>query len=494
MNVSDLHIVLPEIVLAISACAILLLDLGVRSPTRRLTYGLSLLLLLGLASWYALRLDSPQISYAFSGMVQNDMLGNVLKLFACLATTIIFIYVRTYACERGMLQRGGELYVLMLFALLGICIIASSHNLLVIYLGLELLTLCSYVLVALRRDEYLATEAAVKYFILGAMASGFLLYGMSIFYGATGTLVLQDIAQHISLHQVDQKILTLGLVFIVAGLAFKFGAAPFHLWVPDVYQGAPTAIALMLGSAPKFAAFAMAIRLLVEGLPSLAPDWQQMLGVLAVASLLVGNLAAIAQTNMKRMLAYSAIGQMGFVFLGLLSGSLVKETTLSLQAYSASLFYIITYVLTSLVTFGVILLLARKGFESDLITDFSGLNQRSPFFAAIMAIAMFSLAGLPTLVGFYAKLVVLEALLDTNSIVHLAMAVFAVLMSLVAAFYYLRVVKLMYFDPPPHHTPIVTGWEVKTVLGTNGLLILILGILPSGLMALCTQAIYHSIG
>jgi len=381
-----------------------------------------------------------------------------------------------------------------LFALLGMFVMISGNNFLVLYLGLELLTLSSYALVALRRDSAVASEAAMKYFVLGAMASGFLLYGLSMLYGATGSLDISTVFKAVASGQIKHQVLVLGLVFVVCGLAFKFGVVPFHMWIPDVYQGAPTAITLMIGGAPKLAAFAMTIRLLVEGLLPLAVDWQQMLMVLAIASLLIGNLAAVAQTNLKRMLAFSTIAQMGFVLIGLLSGVVNGNTAAAANAYSSSMFYVITYVLTTLATFGIILLLAREGFESEEIADLAGLNQRSPLYAGVMAACMFSLAGVPPLVGFYAKLSVLQALIASGQAGAIVLAVFAVMMSLIGAFYYLRIVKVMYFDAPITATTVSAGNDVRVVLSLNGALILILGLLPGGLMALCAKAIVSTLG
>jgi NADH-quinone oxidoreductase subunit N len=344
-------------------------------------------------------------------------------------------------------------------------------------------------LVALRRDNATATEAAMKYFVLGAMASGFLLYGLSMMYGATGTLDVNAVFKAVASGQVKHQVLVFGLVFVVAGLAFKLGVVPFHMWIPDVYQGAPTAITLLVAGAPKLAAFAIVIRLLVEGFLPLAFDWQQMLGVLAVASLFLGNLAAIAQTNLKRMLAFSTISQMGFVLLGLMAGVVNGNVLSAANAYSSSMFYIVTYVLTTLATFGVIMLLAREGFESEEISDFAGLNQRSPLYAGVMAVCMFSLAGIPPLVGFYAKLAVLQALVSSGQTSYLALAVFAVMMSLIGAFYYLRVVKVMYFDNPITATTVSAPLDVRAVLSINGALVLILGIVPGGLMSLCANSI-----
>ena len=390
--------------------------------------------------------------------------------------------------------RGGEVFTLGMFSLLGMFVMISGSNFLVIYMGLELLTLSSYALVALRRDNATASEAAMKYFVLGALASGFLLYGLSMMYGATGSLDIAAVYKAINSGNIKHQVLVFGLVFIVAGLAFKLGVVPFHMWVPDVYQGAPTSVTLMIGGAPKLAAFAITIRLLVEGMLPLAIDWQQMLAVLSIGSLLVGNLAAIAQTNLKRMLAYSTISQMGFVLIGLLSGVVNGNTLSATTAYSSAMFYVITYVLSTLATFGVILILAREGFESEEITDLAGLNQRSPLYAAIMAICMFSLAGIPPMVGFYAKLSVLQSLVSSGQTLHIALAIFAVMMSLIGAFYYLRVVKVMYFDEPITATTVSAGADVRIVLTINGALVMLLGLFPSGLMALCADAITKTLG
>ena len=480
--------VLPEILLLVMACVVALVDLSVTSPLRRLTYVLSLFSLAVVAALSAKVAMEGQTVYAFNDMVVNDPMGNWLKCFAAIATMVTLVYGRPYAADRGML-RGGEMFTLAMFSLLGIFVMIGGNNFLVIYLGLELLTLSSYALVALRRDNGTATEAAMKYFVLGAMASGFLLYGLSMMYGATGSLDINDVFKAIASRQVNHQVLVFGLVFIVAGLAFKLGAAPFHMWIPDVYQGAPTAVTLMIGAAPELAAFAIVIRILVEGMLPLAIDWQQMLTVLAVASLAVGNFAAIAQTNIKRMLAYSTIAQMGFMLLGLVSGVINGNADNAAQAYAASMFYIITYVLTALASFGIILLLAREGFESEEISDFAGLNQRSPLYAGVMAVCLFSLAGIPPLVGFYAKFAILQTLIVSGSMFHIGLAVYAVLMSLIGAFYYLRVVKVMYFDSPITATTVSAPGDVRVVLGLNGALILALGILPGGLMALCGEAI-----
>lgn len=478
----------PEIVLLVMACVIAMTDLFVKNPRRTSTYVLTLLSLGVVALLNGLYAHGGQTIYAFGNMVVSDSMGNWLKCFATIAVMVTLVYGRPYAGDRDML-RGGELFTLGMFSLLGMSVMISGNNFLVIYLGLELLTLSSYALVALRRDNATATEAAMKYFVLGAMASGFLLYGLSMLYGATGSLDVNAVFKAVASGQIKHQVLVFGLVFIVAGLAFKLGVVPFHMWIPDVYQGAPTAVTLLVAGAPKLAAFAIAIRLLVEALLPLAFDWQQMLAFLAVASLLLGNLAAIAQTNLKRMLAYSTISQMGFVLIGLMSGVVNGNTLSAANAYSSAMFYMVTYVLTTLAGFGVILLLAREGFESEEIADFAGLNHRSPLYAGVMAVCMFSLAGIPPMVGFYAKLSVLQALISSGQGVHIALAVFAVMMSLVGAFYYLRVVKVMYFDEPITATSVSAPLDVRAVLSVNGALVLILGIVPGGLMTLCANAI-----
>ncbi len=485
--------VYPEALLAVMACAIALIDLGVKSPKRTVTYVLTLITLGVVALLQAMYASGGSTAYGFGNMVVSDPMGNWLKCFATLAVMVTLVYGRPYAAARDML-RGGELFSLSMFALLGMFVMISGNNFLVLYMGLELLTLSSYALVALRRDNAVASEAAMKYFVLGAMASGFLLYGLSMMYGATGSLDINAAFKAINSGSVNHRVLVFGLVFVVAGLAFKLGVVPFHMWIPDVYQGAPTAVTLLIGGAPKLAAFAICIRLLVEGMLPLAPDWQQMLMVLSIGSLLIGNLAAIAQSNLKRMLAYSTISQMGFVLLGLMSGFVNGNTLSAANAYSSAMFYVITYVLTTLASFGVILLLSREGFESEEISDFAGLNQRSPLYAAVMAVCLLSLAGIPPMVGFYAKLSVLQALIASGQAVHIGLAVFAVMMSLIGAFYYLRVVKVMYFDDPITAGQVHAPADVRTVLSINGALVLILGIVPSGLMTLCANAVQKMLG
>jgi NADH-quinone oxidoreductase subunit N len=489
-------LIYPEILLLLMACVISLADLTVdtqRSPLRTLTHVLSLITLGVIAILSGMNANGAEVAYAFNNMVVFDPLGNWLKCFASIAMMVTFVYARPYCYDRGML-RGGEFFILSLFAMLGIFVMISSNNFLLVYLGLELTTLSSYALVALRRDNAVATESAIKYFVLGAMASGFLLYGMSMLYGATGSLDISSVFKAIMTGQIKHQVLVLGVVFVVCGLAFKLGAVPFHMWVPDVYQGAPTSVTLLIASAPKLAAFAIAIRLLVGGLIPLALDWQQMLMLLSIGSLIVGNFSAIMQTNLKRMLAYSTISHMGFMLIGLFTGVVGNSTVAAANAYSASMFYIITYVLTTLATFGVIMLLARDGFESEEISDLAGLNQSSPFYAGVMSICLFSLAGVPPLVGFYAKLAVLQSLVTSGFEGGIALAIFAVVMSLVGAFYYLRVIKVMYFDAPLTVSSVTASLDVRFVLGLNAAVVLGLGLLPGGLMGLCSESIVRSLG
>ncbi|MHB9118007.1 MAG: NADH-quinone oxidoreductase subunit NuoN [Burkholderiales bacterium] len=477
-SVPNIALAAPEIFVLTMASLILLIDLFFRG-NRFLAYALSQITLL-LTAWISLSGFHGGIEYTFSHMYVADAVADVLKLMLYASVSVGLVYGRDYLGLRGLYR--GEFFVLALLGMLGMMIMISANHFLALYLGVELLALCLYAMVALQRDSAQATEAAMKYFILGALASGLLLYGMSLVYGATGTLYHNEIALMI-LQGVDNKtILAMGLVFIVAGLAFKLGAAPFHMWVPDVYQGAPTAVTLFIGTAPKLAAFAFVLRLLIEGLQGMVGDWQNMLLLLAAASLAVGNLAAIAQTNIKRMLAYSTISHMGFMLLGFLSGTL--------NGYSSAMFYVVVYVLTSLGTFGMVLLLSRKGFEAENLEDFKGLNQRNPWFAFLMLLLMFSMAGIPPTVGFYAKLMVLQAALQAG---YLGLVVFAVLFSLIGAFYYLRIVKLMYFDAPDDHAAIAPQGDMRFLLSLNGLGVLALGIMPQPLMALCIYAIGHSL-
>jgi NADH-quinone oxidoreductase subunit N len=477
----------PEMFLMVAASAILLIDMFLSEAKRGITYLLSLATLFVCAMLTLTDFNTGATVYTFSNMFVSDPMSHLLKLFSYGAVALTLIYSRSYVTQRGMLggNLGGEFYVLALFALLGQMVMISANNFLIIYLGLELMSLSLYALVALRRDNAKATEAAMKYFILGAMASGFLLYGISMLYGATGSLDLTTVAKMAASGAANPAILVFGIVFLMAGLAFKLGAVPFHMWVPDVYQGSPTAVTLLLGAAPKLAAFAIFIRLLVEGLMPMARDWQQMLMVLAVLSLAVGNLTAIAQTNLKRMLAYSTIAQMGFVLLGLMAGSVGVDASGAANAYSSAMFYVITYVLSTLGTFGVIMLLARSGFEAEELSDFKGLSQRSPWFAVVMSVLMFSLAGVPPMMGFTAKFAVLQAVLGTGQI---WLTLVAVMFSLVGAFYYLRVVKMMWFDDPVDKAPLTAKGDVRFVLSLNGIAVVALGLLPGPLLSVCLVA------
>ena len=489
----DLLPAYPELFLLTMACIILVLDLFIDDARRYITYSLSIGTLIGCAILSASIAAIPGPSYTFNHMFVADLMGGVLKIFTCLAAAVVMVYSRAYLTDRGMLK--GEFFALALFATLGMMVLISASHFISVYMGLELLSLCLYAMVALNRESAASTEAAMKYFVLGALASGLLLYGMSMIYGATGTLQLADIAMNAGsiLQGGDSKrtILIFGLVFVVSGIAFKLGVVPFHMWIPDVYQGAPNAVTLFIATAPKLAAFAMTMRLLVNGLLPLAIEWQQMLLLLAVLSMGLGNLAAIAQTNIKRMLAYSTISHMGFLLLGLVSG-VIGETwrdanwLSAADAYSASMFYAIVYVITTLAAFGMILLLSRSGFEAENIQDFKGLNRRSPWFAFIMLLTMFSMAGVPPTAGFYAKLGVLQSAVVSGQV---WLAVVAVMFSLVGAFYYLRIVKLMYFDDATDTAPLQPRMDMSILLSANGLAILLLGLAPQQLLSICILAV-----
>lgn len=483
----DLYPAAAELFLAAMACVILLLDAVLTQARRWMTGALTIITLVGCLLITYLTMDG-QVVLTFSNMFVDDLFGDFLKILLYLAVIVVLVYSRDYLTARGLDK--GEYYVLVLFATLGMMVMISAASFLTIYLGLELLSLALYALVALDRDSPRATEAAMKYFVLGALASGLLLYGMSMVYGATGTLEIGGVAQALHLGVANKTVLVFGLVFIVAGLAFKLGAVPFHMWVPDVYHGAPAPITLLIGSAPKLAAFAMAMRMLVYGLFELADHWQNMLMLLAVASIALGNLVAIAQTNIKRMLAYSAISHMGFLLLALMSGVVGPDKHFALNAYSSAMYYVVAYVLMSLGAFGTLLLLSRAGFEAEHLDDFKGLNQRSPLFAAVMLAVMFSMAGVPFFVGFFAKFSVLLAVIDAG---YLWIAVFAVLFSLIGAFYYLRVVKYMYFDPPADIAPIEATLDMRFLLGVNGAAIALFGIFPNALVSLCTYALLRSL-
>lgn len=487
MQSLDYLSVLPEIFLLIAICFLLLITVFKKDNAGCLAYRLSLAILLVLVVLFVRQCDG-QSQLAFHGMFVYDPLANLLKASSAIALLITLIYSRDYLQQRHLLTP--DLFALVLLGMLGQCVMISGSNFLSLYLGLELLALSSYALVALRRDHGVSIEAAMKYFILGALASGFLLYGISMLYGATGTLDLDGVFKAVSTGQINKLTLMFGVVFIVAGLAFKLGVAPFHMWVPDIYQGSPTAVTLLIAGAPKLAALAMTMRFLIDGLLALAVEWQQMLVILAVLSLIIGNITAIAQTNFKRMLAYSTIAHMGFMLLGLTSGVAALKIDGAVYAYGASLFYALTYVLTTLGTFGVLLLLSRQDFEAEHIHDLKGLNQRHPWWALITLLLMFSLAGIPPTVGFYAKLAVLQALVDAGMT---WLAVIAVLTSLIGAFYYLRIVKVMYFEKPeaPLHTPDKQPSRAlrQGVLSLNGGLILVLGLLPGAAITLCVETV-----
>ncbi len=482
----DFGLAAPEIILTVMGMVILILDALSSGARRTLAYGLSLVTLAVLAAVSFWQWNMGLVGETFFGMYIADPLAHLLKMTSYLAVALTLVYGREYMQTRDML-RGGEFYVLVLFALLGQMVMISAGNFLTIYLGLELMSLALYALVAIRRDHAQSTEAAMKYFVLGALASGFMLYGMSMLYGATGNLDLRNIADAVNSGQIDYLPLTFGVVFLVAGLAFKLGAVPFHMWVPDVYQGSPTAVTLVLAAAPKLAAFAITLRILVVGLGDLTADWQPMLLILAFLSLAIGNLTAIMQTNFKRMLAYSTISHMGFILLGLASGSLDGDKQFDTESYGSALFYMLTYVLTTLATFGLMMLMSREGHECEDISDLKGLNRRSPWMAALLLLLMCSLAGLPPLVGFDAKLLILQTLLKSD---RLWLAVVAVLFSLIGAFYYLRVIKVMYFDEPEAAAPAMepVWWVPRNLIIINGLAVLVLGLMPNGLLVLCLQA------
>lgn len=484
----DLRLASAEIFMLAMVCLILIVDLFVKDRKRTITFVLTQVTLVG-AAIITFALSTGQILYTFSNMYVGDMMGDLLKLLLYLTVMVVLFYSRSYVFDRPEMAKG-EFYTLTLFATLGMMVMISANHFLTVYIGIELLSLSLYAMVALNRDSIAATEAAMKYFVLGALASGLLLYGMSMIYGSTGTLEISAVAERLFNGQANKTILAFGVVFLVSGIAFKLGVVPFHMWIPDVYHGAPTAVTLFIASAPKLAAFAIVIRMLVNGLIVASQDWQSMLLILSVLSMAVGNFAAIAQTNLKRMLAYSAISHMGFMLLGMITGVVGGDARYALNAYSSSMFYVITYVLTSAGTFGMILLLARSGFESEEISDFAGLNKRSPWFAAVMMMMMFSMAGVPFFVGFFAKFSVLQAVVAAG---YLWLAIAAVFFSLVGAYYYLRIVKVMYFDPPISTSRIVAPLDMKILMSANGLAVALLGIFPQTLMSLCAFSLLRSL-
>jgi NADH-quinone oxidoreductase subunit N len=465
----------PEIFLALAACAILMLDLLLNDSQRRWTGVWAIAALLITAGLVVQQPVSERI-VALGGLFELDRMAQVLKVVTLVTVAVVFVYSTDYLQRRAILK--GEYYVLGLFAALGAMVLTSAASLISLYLGLELMSLCLYAMVAFDRDSGIAAESAIKYFVLGSMASGTLLYGMSIVYGVTGSLEIAAIAEAVHNGLGDNIGLVFGIAFLIVGVGFKFGAVPFHMWIPDVYEGSPTCVTVFIGTASKLAAFALAMRLLPEALGGAHGDWSQMLVVLAVLSMAIGNIVAIAQSNLKRMLAYSTISHVGFVLLGILSGTA--------QGYQAAMFYMISYVIVAAGAFGMILLLARQGFEADKIVDFRGLNARSPWFAGMMAILMFSLAGVPPFIGFWAKLGVIQAVLGVN---YTWLAVVAVLFSVVGAFYYLRMVKLMYFDEPTDTAAIGGSLVMRALLSANALLVFALGVIPGSLLQICQQAL-----
>jgi len=473
----NLQPALPEIIMLAMTCLVLVVDLFLTQEKRWISLLLSVLTLVLTALAVVMVAPVDSIS-SFGDSFVLDQLAVTLKIATCLVVLLVFVYSRDYLVDHDIYK--GEYYVLGLFATLGMMIMISAHSLLLVYLGLELLSLSLYAMIAFNRNSLSASESAMKYFVLGAMASGLLLYGISILYGTTGTLNINQLAEVVSVKMVQHPVpLAFALTFIVVGLSFKLGAVPFHMWLPDVYQGSPTSVTLFIGTAPKIAGFAMAMRLLVDGLGDLYLDWSQMLIALSVASMVIGNIIAIAQTNFKRMLAYSTISHVGFILLGILSGTA--------GGFASAMFYTITYAITSSVAFGVLMLLNRKGTEAENIADLSGLNDTKPWYAAMLAIAMFSMAGVPPTVGFYAKLSVLQSVIQIDLI---WLAVLAVLFSVIGLFYYLRVIKVMYFDKPQQDQVITIkqAIDAKILLGANGLTLLGLGIFPSALMGYCILA------
>ena len=474
---TDILLVVPEILLLSMACLTLVVDAFSQDPQRKVTYILSQLTLVVLAI-LIVYLHTGATRYAFGSSFVSDDMSVALKAIICIISFIVFIYSHEYLKKHEWVK--GEYFVLGLFAVLGMMVMVSAHSLLTVYLGLELLSLSLYSMVAMHRESQSASEAAMKYFVLGALASGILLYGISILYGITGTFEFTRLTEQIILHSDQTFLLVFGLAFIIVGISFKLGAVPFHMWIPDVYHGAPTAVTLFISSAPKIAAFAMAIRLLVNGMQPLLIDWQQMLIILAILSMATGNIIAIAQSNLKRMLAYSTIAHVGFLLLGIISGTG--------EGFAASMFYVITYAIMSTGSFGMIILLSRKGFESDMLDDMKGLSDKNPWFAFIMLILMFSLAGVPPFIGFWAKWFVLKELVAADMV---WLAAVAVVFSIIGAYYYLRVIKLMYFDKADNMTAIRASRQMRFVLSLNGLAILVIGLVPGLLMSLCVTALVH---
>lgn len=485
--VPDFYPAAAEIFVAVMALVIMLATTFARRIACGLAYHLTQATLIA-AVFITIGTMDEQVGFTFSNMFISDMLGDFLKLAIYFTVAVALLYGRGYLADRNIER--AEYYLLALLMTLGMMVMVTSNHMLTLYIGLEMMSLSLYGMIAFDRESPRSAEAAMKYFVLGALASGLLLYGMSMIYGATGSLELAGVAQSIYHQAANGTVLVFGLVFLLAGIAFKLGVVPFHMWVPDVYQGAPTAVTLLVSSAPKLAAFAMAMRLLVYGLFELADQWQSMLMFMAVLSIILGNVAAIVQPNIKRMLAYSGISHMGFVLLGLLAGVVDGDRQFALNAYSSAMFYAIAYVIMTLASFGMVLLLSRAGFEAENVDDFKGLNKRSPWFAGLMMVVMFSMAGIPFFIGFFAKLAVLQAVVAAG---YIWLAVLAVLMSVIGAYYYLRVVKVMYFDEPLDTAPIQAPADVKVLLSANGLAVAVLGLLPQGLMSLCAYALLASL-
>ncbi|KAF1017804.1 MAG: NADH-quinone oxidoreductase subunit NuoN [Burkholderia sp.] len=482
-----MNALLPDALVVLAIILAWINDILSGESGHRLTYLIAVISSVVAGVWFAFQALDPYQYYVFSRMVVVDAFSNVMKAGVSISCAASMIYSRRYLSDRGLFR--GDVFLLGMFSLLGQLVMISGNNFLTLYLGLELMSLSLYALIALHRDGAQSSEAAMKYYVLGGLASGFVLYGISMVYGTTASLELQDVLNVVASGHLNNLVLLLGVIFIIAGVAFKLGAVPFHMWVPDVYQGAPTAMSLLTGGGPKVAAFSWGLRILVMGLLPLAADWQQMLVILAALSLIIGNITGIVQHNVKRMLAYSAIANMGgFVLLGLLSGVVKGRPAFTATAYSSAMFYSIVYLLTTLGTFGIVMLLARRDFEAETLEDFKGLNKRSPVFAFVMMLMMFSLAGIPPTVGFYAKLAVLEATINANLI---WLAILGVISSLFGAFYYLRIVKLMYFDMPQDTHPIMSDVVNRAALLLNGLALLVLGIMPGQLMQVCLQAISH---
>jgi len=482
----EFYRLLPEIFILCATCIILLVDLYTKQDRLRLTYYLAQLSVIVALVLSCLQLNISHF-VGFHGNFIRDQLTTLLEIGIYASTFVVFLFSRDYILDRGNMARG-EYYVLGLLSMLGMMVLVSSHSLLALYLGLELLSLPLYAMVAMHRDDKRATEGAMKYFVMGALASGMLLYGMSLVYGMTGSIDISTIAKHIvAAHEQHSTGLILGVVFLVIGIAFKLGAAPFHMWVPDVYEGAPTSVTLFVGTAPKLAAFGMAIRLLVEMLPALHAQWEPLLILLAILSMAIGNFLAIAQTSLKRMLAYSGIAHVGYMSLGLIAGARATSlglTDVSMTSDANALFYMIIYVIMSLASFSILIILSRQGFECEKISDLQGLNSRSPWLALMMLLVMFSMAGIPPLVGFFAKLGVLVSLID----VHLVwLAVVAIIFAIIGLYYYLRVVKVMYFDRPVESQSIAWSPSMLSVFTINSMALLFLGIFPGALFAICRQ-------